>query len=84
MTTIKRNANGHQNLNDLRRALNADPNHSVYREGGNWIISSLVDNAWRVNPCPYWYTERQAIQKALFGQPEMADEEAYHAKKASK
>ena len=81
---VKRNATGQQNIKDLRRELAARDDVTVRPQGGNWIISKLVENCWHESTCPYWYTERQAIQKALFGEPEMADEEVYHANKSSR
>jgi len=83
--TIKRNRSGQQNLNDLRRELAKRDDVTVYTEGGNWVISRLQAefHYWLVSPCPYWYTERQAIQHALYGQPETKDQEAYIRRKAS-
>jgi hypothetical protein len=79
--TIRRNKNGQQNLADLRAALAERDDVTVYALGGNWIISNYSHpyRVWQNHQCPYWYTERQAIQHALFGQCETETEEAYHA-----
>jgi len=78
--TIKRNANGQQNLNDLRRELDNRENRSAHRMGGNWIASSLVNNCWHESPCPYHFDERAAIQYALYGTEEEPAETQYHAR----
>jgi hypothetical protein len=83
MTTtqlIRRNADGQQNLTDLRKALAASP-HMIYSQGGNWIVQQWSDShgAYLEQPAPYWMNERQAIQKVLFGQYESADEAKCHA-----
>ena len=77
--TIRRNADGQQNLTDLRRELAKHNNIQVYHESGRWLISTLVDNAWRVESCPWNWTERHAIQSALLAAPESPDEAKYHA-----
>jgi hypothetical protein len=82
MTTqlIRRNADGQQNLTDLRKALAASP-HSIYSQGGNWIMQQWSEshNAYLEQPAPHYWTERQAIQKVLFGDVESADEAKYRA-----
>lgn len=84
MTTaiqIRRNKDGQQNLNDLRKAL-AKTKHSIYKQGGNWIALRWSDshNAFMAQACPWHWTERQAIQY-IIGEVESADEARYHAGK---
>lgn len=78
---IRRNKDGQQNLNDLRKAL-AGTKHSVYKQGGSWITSewSEARGCYMTETCPYHWTERQAIQSIL-GEVESADEARYHAGK---
>ena len=78
--TIRRNANGQQNLTDLRKALAAS-RHTVHRQGGNWIMQQWSEshNAYVETPAPYWMDERQAIQTVLFGESESPDEAKFHA-----
>ena len=79
---IRRNADGQQSLYDLRRELAASP-HSVYRQGDSWIVSqwSEAHKANIVTPAPHWYSERNAIQKALRLEVESKDEAAMRAKR---
>jgi hypothetical protein len=77
--TIRRNADGQQNLTDLRRELAKRSDLRVYRESGNWKTFTLVGNVWRVKTCPWNWTEQQAIQSALFGEAESLAEAKYHA-----
>ena len=77
--TIRRNADGQQNLRDLRRELAKRDNVQVYRWGNSWKASTFVDGAWRVETCHWNWTERQAIQAALFGEAESPAEAEYHA-----
>ena len=78
--TIRRNKDGRQNMNDLRKALAASP-HMVHAQGGNWIMQQWSDShgAYLEQPAPYWMNERQAIQKVLFGEHENEAEVRYHA-----
>jgi hypothetical protein len=73
--TIRRNADGQQNLTDLRKALAASQ-HMVHRQGGNWIMQQWSEshNAYLETPAPHWMSERQAIQTVLFGESESPDE----------
>jgi hypothetical protein len=80
---IRRNADGQQNLSDLRKALDAEATRSVRSQGGQWIITSWVDSTGYESPCPYYYDERMAIQKALFGEIETPEEAQYNARKAA-
>lgn len=73
---IRRNKDGQQSIRDLRSAL-SETRITVYWQGGNWMIS---DAYGITTPCPYWLTERQAIQKALFGEAESKEEARYAAK----
>jgi len=76
---IKRNKDGQQNLVDLRSALTeCNRVADVYRVGGNWQISNA---SGIVESCPWYYTERHAIQHALFGAIEYKEEARYHAAK---
>ena len=79
--TIRRNADGQQSIRDLRKAL-AKTRNSVYKQGGNWITSIWSEAITRyvVGTCPYYWTERQAIQSVL-GEVESKDEAKYHAAK---
>lgn len=76
---IRRNADGQQNLNDLRKALSATDN-SVYHHGGKWMASIWSDahGCHLLKTCPYYWTERQAIQSALGLRPETRDEAKYY------
>ena len=78
---IRRNADGQQNLADLRKALAATKN-SVYKQGGNWITSewSEARGCYMTETCPYYWTERQAIQSVI-GEVESKDEARYRAAK---
>ncbi len=78
---IRRNADGQQSIRDLRKALTATRN-SVYKQGGNWITSiwSEALTCYVVGTCPYYWTERQAIQSVI-GEVESKDEARYHAAK---
>ena len=78
--TIRRNADGQQNIADLRKAL-AESKHMVYSQGGNWITQqwSEAQSAFVETPMHPSCGERQAIQKCLFGNYETADEAAMHA-----
>jgi hypothetical protein len=78
---IRRNADGQQNLSDLGKALAATKN-SVYKQGGNWITSEWSDSrgCYMTETCPYWWTERQAIQSVI-GEVESKDAAKYHAAK---
>jgi hypothetical protein len=80
ISKCRRNADGQQNLIDLRKALAASP-HSVHNQGGTWIMSQWSEshNAYVETPAPYWMSERQAIQTVLFGEAESPDEAKYHA-----
>ena len=80
-TKIRRNADGQQNLADLRKAL-AGTKNSVYKQGGDWITSEWSDHhgCYITETCPYWWTERQAIQSVL-SEVESKDEAKYHAAK---
>jgi len=81
---IRRNKDGRQNMNDLRKALAASP-HMVHPQGGNWIMQQWSDahGAYLEQPAPYWMNERQAIQQVLFGEFEREDEVRYHARRKS-
>jgi hypothetical protein len=81
--TIRRNADGQQNLNDLRKELAKRRDVEVTYIGRNWTIHSRADDCWRSDYCPYYFTERQAIQKALFGQAESPEEAKYHATRSA-
>lgn len=78
---IRRNADGQQNIRDLRKVL-ATTKNTVYKQHGNWITSvwSQALNCFIVGTCPYYWTERQAIQSVLF-EVESKDEAKYHAAK---
>ena len=75
--TIRRNQDGQQNLTDLRKAL-AESRHMIHRQAGNWIIQQWSEGhkAYLESPAPYWYSERQAIQKALGLEVETKDQAA--------
>jgi len=76
---IRRNKDGQQNLNDLRKALAECQTASVHKLSGNWVVSKLVQgNTWFETPTPHYYDERMAIQKALFGEVESKDEVLYY------
>lgn len=77
---IRRNADGHQNIADLRRLMEGFHNGTrrVHRLGGNWITSALVRGCWIETTCPYHWNERQALQSVLFGEVETDAEAAYH------
>ena len=81
-TKIRRNADGQQNLIDLRRALAESP-HMVYSQGGDWIVSiwSDVAGAFLTHPMGPWAGERQAIQKALGLDVESKDHAAMFARR---
>ena len=76
---IRRNADGQQNLSDLRKAVADLPDTTVRRDGGNWVVS-IRDNQgnWRGTWMPYHYAERQALQWALRREVESKDEAAFH------
>lgn len=76
--TIRRNANGQQHLGDLRKELAKRDDVTVYQQGSSWILSQYVGDCWRTTTLPYWYDERKAIQKALWG-----DYEARHARQSA-
>jgi hypothetical protein len=79
---IRRNADGQQNLRDLRKLL-SESRHRVYKQGGNWITMQWSDMhyCYLEKPCPYHYGERQAIQWLLFGASESPDEAKYRGRK---
>ena len=77
MEVVRRNKDGQENLSDLRQWLRSESEIDVYKFGGNWIVSNLVNGAWHNWTLPYHYTERQAIQQALFGQIETESEILY-------
>lgn len=79
--SIRRNKDGQQSLADLRKELAKRRDAEVTYVGGNWIVHSRADDCWRSDYCHYSYTERQAIQKALFGEIETPEEAKYHARK---
>lgn len=84
---IRRNKDGQQNLVDLRAALAACPTVTVQRLGSNWELStksSQRGSVWHTTTLPHYYTERQAIQRALFGEVETPEEAQYNARKAAK
>jgi len=77
--SIRRNKDGQQNLTDLRAAIKKCPKTAdVYKLGRNWQIS---DRTGVVNCCPWYYTERQALQQALFENVESGEESRSHAAK---
>jgi len=77
--SIRRNKDGQQNLVDLRSALDDCPRVAdVYKLGGNWQISNV---SGMVESCPWHYTERHAIQHALYSRIESKDTAKYHAGK---
>jgi hypothetical protein len=84
MTTaiIRRNADGQQNITDLRKAL-AETKHMVYSQGGTWVVQqwSYMQRVFFESPMHPSCGERQAIQKCLFGSYETADEAAIHARR---
>jgi hypothetical protein len=63
--TIKRNKDGRHNLAALRKAVEDNPNVDVRPQGDGWIIQTLVNDIWHETPAPYYYGEREALQKAL-------------------
>ena len=80
-TEIRRNADGQQNLIDLRRALAASP-HMVHYVSGDWICDywSEVCNGFLRQPMPPNYSERQAIQHVLGLEVESKDHAAMFAR----
>lgn len=85
MATIRRNADGQQNLNDLRRELAASE-HVAHIQGNNWIAQkwSEIHGAYIETPMPPQFDERMTIQWILFGAREYADEVIYHADMAKR
>jgi hypothetical protein len=76
---IRRNKDGQQNLKDLRVAISVCPKTAdVYKEGRNWKISSVTGI---VDSCPWYYTERQALQMAVYGEVESREQARYHSGK---
>ena len=71
---ITRNKDGQQNLRELRAELAKQNSIRVEREGGNWLIKRLTGGAWHITTCPYYFGERQAIQRALEIDVESASE----------
>ena len=69
---IRRNKNGKQNLNDIRKAVEENKDVCVYKQSGDWIISQWSDRmgAWMTSPAHPRHDEREAIQIALFGEYE--------------
>jgi hypothetical protein len=63
--TMKRNKNGQHNLIALRKAVADSPNVDVRPQGDGWIVATLIGDIWHETPAPYWYGEREALQKAL-------------------
>jgi hypothetical protein len=72
--TIRRNADGQQNLADLRKELTKRADVSVHKQGSSWTMSKYLSGFWHEFNLPYWYSERQAIQRALFGRVESPEE----------
>jgi hypothetical protein len=79
---IRRNKNGQQNLNDLRKKLKDKDGVFIYRYNCRWVIRTVNDAFWRDETCPHKWTERQAIQSELFGEAESPAEVKYHAERA--
>ena len=65
MRTIRTNKDGTRNLRDLRDAVEATYELNVYCQGGDWKVGVLVEGCWHMTSCPYWYTERDAMEMAL-------------------
>lgn len=65
---MKYNKDGSRCLRQIRREL-AGAKHSVYKEGSNWIMSRSCGDHNRVQPDPYWATERDAIEILLGHDP---------------
>jgi hypothetical protein len=85
-SSIRRNANGTRNLTDLRKALAADENTRMHKQGGQWIVSRYSDahGCWLEMPQPYWMNERQIIEARLFGEYESSCEHEYHRNRLAK
>ena len=52
-------------LDDMRRALDADPYTVLKWQGGQWILSEYFAGIWREKPLPAHVNERTAHMWAL-------------------
>ena len=64
---MRKNKDGKYNLRDLRAAVESSDSVSVYRNGGNWIISRYSDQhkCWIQQTMPYFFTERDTLMNAM-------------------
>ncbi len=69
---MRYNKDGSRCLRQLRKELE-DKGHSVYRQGNNWIMSRNCGDHNRVQPAPYWATERDAIEIMLHRSEDMLE-----------
>lgn len=80
---IRRNKDGQQHMGDLRRELDARTDVTIHWVGGSWVLSTKGPDFWHESTLPYFFDERMAIQKALWGDYECPEEARFHATRSA-